>query len=133
MVLLQDAVVIVVLVLSSLKASLGDGTAAGCSGDRRAGALLVASLVASICWAMVLLQDAVTIVDLLDALQDAVQSWRMKDMFGCGEAHGEVLSQLRALRDELGAEANHNEYASSTKRKRNSAGASAEGIPSKRG
>jgi hypothetical protein len=37
----QDAVVIVVRVLSSLGASLGNGTAEGCSNDRRAGALLV--------------------------------------------------------------------------------------------
>jgi hypothetical protein len=72
-------------------------------------------------------------MEKVDALQDAVQSWRKKDMAGGGEAHGEVLSQLRALRDELGVKANHNEYASSTKRKRNGAGASAEGIPSKRG
>jgi hypothetical protein len=73
-------------------------------------------------------------MEKVDALQEAVQSWRKEDMAGGGEAHGEVLSQLRALRDELGAEANHNEYASSsTKRKRNSAGASADGIPSKRG
>ena len=41
MALLQDAVVIVVLVLSLLEASLGDGTAAGCSGERRASTLLV--------------------------------------------------------------------------------------------
>jgi hypothetical protein len=40
MALLLDAVVIVVLGLSLLEASLGDGTAAGCSGERRAGALL---------------------------------------------------------------------------------------------
>jgi hypothetical protein len=72
-------------------------------------------------------------MEKVGALQEAVQSWRKKDMAGGGEAHGEVLSQLRALRDELGAEANHNEYASSTKRKRNGAGASVEGIPSKRG
>jgi hypothetical protein len=70
-------------------------------------------------------------MEKVDALQDAVQSWRKKDMAGGGEAHGKVLSQLRALRDDLGVMADHNEYASSTKRKRNGAGASAEGIPSK--
>jgi hypothetical protein len=44
MLLLLDAVVIVVLVLSSLEASLGDATAAGRGGDRRAGALLAGDI-----------------------------------------------------------------------------------------
>jgi hypothetical protein len=61
--LLQDAVGIAVLVLSSLGASLGNGTAAGCSGDRRASALLVRDTAALVSDGTVL-QDTVVIVVL---------------------------------------------------------------------
>ena len=78
---------------------MSDGTAAGCSSDRRAGALLVGGigfwamvllqdavvitvlvlpwLEASLCWAILLLQDAVVIVALVISLVVASAWWSM--------------------------------------------------------
>ena len=70
-------------------------------------------------------------ISKVDALADAVQSWRKKDMSGSGAAQGEVRAKLLDLRNDLAATADHNEYAGGAA-KRKSTGRAAEDIPAKR-
>jgi hypothetical protein len=70
-------------------------------------------------------------ISKVDALADAVQSWRKKDMSGGGAAQGVVRAKLLDLRNDLAATAGHSGYAGGAA-KRKSTGRAAEDIPAKR-
>jgi hypothetical protein len=72
-------------------------------------------------------------ISKVDALADAVQGWRKKDMSGGGAAQGVVRAKLLDLRNDLAATAGHSGYAyAGGAAKRKSTGRAAEDIPAKR-